>query len=75
MKFSENYFSAPNKRIFSVNINGTQVISNLDIFKQVGYGKPYDLTFPVTVSNGVINIAFINVLDWAIISGIAIQQS
>jgi hypothetical protein len=74
LKFSENYFTAPNKRIFNVDINGTRVISNLDIFKQVGYGKPYDLTFSETVSNGIINIAFTETLDWAIISGIVIQS-
>jgi len=74
LKFSENYFQAPNKRIFSVSLNGSQVISNLDIFKQVGYGKPYDLTFPITVTNSSINIMLIDSIDWAIISGIAIQS-
>lgn len=72
LKFSENYFHAPNQRVFSASINGNPVISNLDIFKVAGFGKPYDLSFPITVTDQLVNIAFTKVKDWPIISGIAI---
>jgi subtilase family serine protease len=57
LKFAETYFSKPKERMFSVTLNGTTVISSLDIFAQAG-GKnvALDEIFPVTVLNGSIVI-------------------
>jgi hypothetical protein len=74
LKFAELYWKTANSRIFNVNINGTQVIQNLDIYAHVGYGVPYDLTFPVTVVNGQVNIVFTTVKDNAKISAIEISR-
>jgi len=36
LHFAETYFTATGKRVFNVAINGTPVLTNLDIFSQVG---------------------------------------
>ena len=72
LKFAEIYFNTVGARIFNVNINGVQVISNLDIFKEVGFAKPLDLSFPVNVTNNNIEIQFINVVQNAKINGIEV---
>jgi len=36
MKFAETYWTAAGQRIFNVSINGSQVLSNFDIFKDAG---------------------------------------
>ena len=60
LKFAEIYYNSPGDRIFSVAINGTQVLTNFDIVAAAGASfKAIDETFPVTVSNGTITIQFI----------------
>ena len=75
LKFAEIVFKQPNKRVFNVGINGTQVITNLDLYKTAGYGVPYDREFPITVTNGTITVHFAAVLNNAKISGIQIIQT
>ena len=72
LKFAEIYFNTVGARIFNVNINGVRVISNLDIFKEVGFAKPLDLSFPVSVTNNNINIEFIPVVQNPKVSGIEV---
>jgi kumamolisin len=72
LKFAEIYYNTIGARIFDVNINGTRVVSNLDIFKEVGFAKPLDLSFPVTVTNNSVQITFVPVVDNPKISGIEI---
>lgn len=43
LKFCEVYFNAPNMKVFDVMLNGEHtVISDLDIFQQVGRGVAHD---------------------------------
>ncbi|XP_059616630.1 malectin [Phlebotomus argentipes] len=43
LKFSEVYFNAPNMKVFDVVLNGEHtVVSDLDIFQQVGRGTAHD---------------------------------
>ena len=53
-------------------INGTTVITRLDLFAAAGFGVPYDLTFPVTVTNGALSIVFTSVINNAQVSAIEI---
>jgi len=73
-KFAENHWSSPNRRIFNVEIEGQQVITNLDIFAKVGKNRAYDVSIPVSVNDGVLRIDFISVKDKAKISAISIQK-
>ena len=75
LKFAEIYWSSAGQRIFNVNIGGTQVVSNLDIFAMVGQNRAYDVAIPVTVVNGTLKIDFVTVVDNAKVSAILIQTS
>jgi hypothetical protein len=75
LKFAEiaaNY--GPGKRQFNVAINGTQVLTNLDVAAQVGFNTALDKTFPATVgSNGQLTVAFSKgALDSPIVSAIQV---
>jgi hypothetical protein len=72
LKFSEIFFRHKNQRVFSVAINGSPVITNLDLNAAAGYGVPYDQQFPVTVTNGAITIAFTSLINNSQLNGISI---
>ena len=73
LKFAEIYFTSVGQRVFNVSIEGKTVLSNLDIVAKVGPRTAYDVTLPVTVSDGVLNINFSSVVDNAKISGIKVE--
>ncbi len=75
LKFAEIYWNGAGQRIFNVSMQGTPVISNLDIYAQVGKDAAYDVTIPVSVTNGMLNIAFTSVVDNAKVSAIEISLS
>jgi hypothetical protein len=59
LKFAEEYVTGPNQRLFNVAINGSQVLSNFDVFGLAGAKNlAADQTFVTTVTGGVIQIAF-----------------
>ena len=72
LKFAEIFFTHPRQRVFNAAINGTSVIQSLDLIAAAGYGVPYDRTFPVSVTNGSIVIAFSETVNFAKISAIEI---
>ena len=59
MHFAENYWNAAGKRLFSVSLEGTPVVTNLDLFASAG-GKftAFDRDFVVNVTDGELDIAF-----------------
>ena len=61
LKFAETYtgISAAGQRVFNVSINGTQFLTNLDIFSEVGLNNTDDKVFNnISPSGGVITIQF-----------------
>ena len=55
-------------------MQGVTVLSRFDIIaKSGGYLNPYDVTIPVTVSNGVLSIKFTNVVDSAKINAFVVK--
>ncbi|XP_061398989.1 malectin [Musca vetustissima] len=53
LKFCEVYFNEPNKKVFDVVLNRQhEIVSNLDIFAQVGRGSAHDEYIFFTVSRG-----------------------
>jgi C1A family cysteine protease len=74
LKFVETSCQAPQKRVFNVSLNGTQVLNNLDLFAQAGFGKAFDKTYSTTVTNGKLTISLVGVKGEATISGIAITS-
>ena len=75
LKFAEIYWNGAGQRIFNVSTQGTQVISNLDIYSKVGKNSAYDVTIPVSVTNGVLNIKFTTVVDNAKVSAILVKPN
>jgi hypothetical protein len=74
LDFVEYIFSSSGQRVFNVAINGTQVLSNFDIFVAAG-GENIALakTFTATASSsGIITITFTSVVNNSMINGIEI---
>jgi Malectin domain/Bacterial TSP3 repeat len=69
LKFAEIFHTTTGKRVFNVSTEGKTVLSNLDIVAKVGPKKAYDVTVPVTVTDGTLNIGFSSVVDFAKVSG------
>lgn len=70
--FAEVYWNETGRRLFDVNIEGVQVLDDLDIYAAVGHDVAYFQSFSTTVSDGTLNIDFITVADNAKISGIEV---
>jgi hypothetical protein len=77
LDFVEYVFNAAGARVFDAAINGTQVLSNFDIWSAAG-GQDIALakSFTATASaNGTITISFTSVVNNAMINGIEIYAS
>ncbi|HLI69748.1 MAG TPA: malectin domain-containing carbohydrate-binding protein [Ktedonobacteraceae bacterium] len=74
LHFAETYWTAAGKRIFNVSINGSQVLTNFDIFATAGSAnKAVVEQFTATASaSGTITIQFTAVVDNAQINGIEV---
>jgi hypothetical protein len=59
LKFAETAGLGPGQRRFNVAVNGTQVLSNLDVAAEVGENTADDKTFTTTVdTSGNLSVAF-----------------
>jgi hypothetical protein len=75
LKFAEIFFTSTGSRVFHVDVEGTRVLSNLDIYDVAGADTAYDRTFTVSVADGTLNINFISVVNNAKISAIKVAVS
>jgi hypothetical protein len=75
LHFAETYFTAKGDREFNVAINGTTVLTNLDIYNTVGKNAALLETFTATAnSSGQIVIVFTTgAADQPLVSGIEIR--
>lgn len=75
LKFAEiyQYCQVVNCRIFNVSLENTPVLTNFDIYREVGGYKALDKTFTVEVNDGTLNITFQSVKNAAKVSGIEIR--
>lgn len=74
LKFAEIYSGCQftGCRIFNVQIEGNQVLTNFDVFAQAGGYTALDKTFVVNVNDGILNINFSAVRNAAQINAIKI---
>lgn len=72
LKFADNVASS-NRRVFDVLAEGIKVISGLDIVAKVGKNAAYDVTIPVSISDGILNILFKNIIGYAKVNAIVIE--
>jgi len=72
--FAEIYWTSAGKRLFNVTINGSQVLTDFDIFATAGgENKAIVETFTATAdASGDITIGFVSIKDNAKVSGIDI---
>jgi uncharacterized protein (DUF608 family) len=75
LKFAEIYWNSSGSREFNVTINDSMAISSFDIFKLAGPNSAYDVTIPITVTNGTLKIAFITIIDNAKLSALAVRKA
>jgi len=77
LHFAETYFTAAGSREFDVAINGTSVLTNLDIYATVGENAALLETFTATAnSSGQIVIAFtLGAANQPVVSGIEIRST
>ncbi|MDR6944297.1 malectin domain-containing carbohydrate-binding protein [Mucilaginibacter pocheonensis] len=74
MHYVENYWTAPGSRIFSVFIENQEVLTNFDIFKEVGYRAALVKDFSTTVNDGVLTIKFDPTANRVGIAGLELFQ-
>ena len=76
LQFSETYFTATNKRVFDIIIEGSRVIDDLDLFATApGKWVAYDLEFPVTVSDGMLNITSTASINNSLLNAIVVVSN
>jgi hypothetical protein len=75
LKFAEIQYSSAGSRVFNVTVNGTQVLTNFDIVAQAGYWTAVDKQFPVTVTNGAVQITMHGVVGVGLLSAIQIAPN
>jgi glucosylceramidase len=77
LHFAEEYWTAAGKRVFNVSINGTQVLTNFDIFATAGgeYKAVAEQFSAMASSSGTVTIQFTSVTDNAQVNGIEILGS
>jgi fibronectin type 3 domain-containing protein/O-glycosyl hydrolase len=75
--FAETYFTSSGSRTFNVTINGTQVLTNFDIYAMAG-GANIAIAEQFTAtasSSGTITIQFISVVNNAALNGVEILNA
>jgi peptidoglycan/xylan/chitin deacetylase (PgdA/CDA1 family) len=73
LKFAELYqYAYLGRRVFDVRIEGTTVLSGLDITARVGIYRALDYSFVTSVSDGLLAIDFVPVKDAPIVNAISI---
>lgn len=74
LKFCEPHYAEAGKRVFSVKLQGSPVIENLDIFAKAGQNRALDYTFDhVAVTNGWLDVEFVPVVEFPSIAGIVVR--
>src|SRR5205823_437445 len=76
LHFAETFFTTAGSRTFNVTINGTQVLTNFDIFAAAGAAnKAVIREFTLNAdSSGVYTITTTSVVNSALVSGIEITS-
>jgi len=77
LHFAETFWTAAGKRQFNVSINGTQVLTNFDIFATAGGENIANIQqfTEAADSTGTYTIVFSSMIDKALISGIEIDPA
>jgi hypothetical protein len=75
LKFVESEHSARKQRVFDVWVEGRLSLNHLDIYAVAGKNTALDITFTVSVSDGVLNLDFIPATGDAQVSALMIKKA
>lgn len=74
--FAENYYTAPEERVFEINIEGAYVVRGLDIYRLAGAHNAYSLVVDeVIIRDGILDIHFGDLRSSPILNGLQIESS
>ena len=73
LKLREAWYGAPGQRVFDVKAEGVNQLTAVDIYAGAGRFTAYDKTFLVKVTDGTLDLEFVNVDDNAIVSAIEVK--
>jgi beta-galactosidase len=71
LKLVEPYFTASGQRVFSVSMNGAPILTNYDIYADVGANTAVQKQFNVSVSGVPITLQFTSSVNYAVICAIS----
>jgi len=76
LHFAEYIYGTSGSRVFNVAINGSQVLTNFDIFSAAGaMNKAVVRTFSTTAdAGGRVTVSFTSVVDNSIVQGLEVQS-
>ncbi len=74
LKFAELSIKSRSRRVFNVLVGGRVVISRLDVYARAGANRAYDVTIPVSVTSGTLNIQFRSVYNNAIVNAVTVSK-
>ena len=74
LKFAEIYWTQVGQRVFNVLVQGTTVLSKLDLVARVGPRAAYDVSVPAHVTTGPLTLTFQAVIDNAKVSAIEVVR-
>jgi hypothetical protein len=74
LKFAEIFWNEPGRRIFDVEVEGEEVVNDLDLIFRTDQYTAYDVVMPVNITDGELNVDFISVADNAKLSALEIRQ-
>jgi len=73
LKFAETYFTKAGQRVFDVAIEGVDVLNDLDLVAEAGPKTAYDLTVPAQVTDGMLNINFRSIVNYALVNAVVVM--
>ena len=72
--FAEIYWTSTGKRVFDVQAEGLEVISDLDIFAKAGKNEAYKAKFTAEVTDGILNLSFLTDINNAKLSALVVRK-
>ncbi len=76
LHFAEVYFKAfsPGSRVFDVAVEGNRVLTDFDIYKEVGGNRALIKEIPVTINDGRVDIEFLHKVENPKLSGFELVE-
>jgi hypothetical protein len=75
LKFAEIYWTEPGQRVFDVLVEGNRAVADLDLVQAAGSGVAHDVTLPVTIKDGILDLSFQATVNEAKLSGLVVARN